>query len=74
MSIVVDDLIDDLSGQGVYIEGACCTQHEVIEALKQQRAEVERLRQRIAELTADCPVCHGLGCPPIGCCRAREGK
>jgi hypothetical protein len=32
--------------------------------------EIERLRALIAELTADCPICHGLGCPPIGCGRA----
>jgi len=38
------------------------------------RTDNERLRAFIAELTADCPICHGLGCPPIGCGRALEPK
>jgi len=42
--------------------------------LRERDAEIERLRAFIAELTADCPICHGLGCPPIGCGRALEPK
>ena len=38
------------------------------------QVEIERLRAFITELTADCPICHGLGCPPIGCGRALEPK
>lgn len=42
------------------------TSHEP-EAVRLQ-ADNEQLRAFISELTADCPICHGLGCPPIGCC------
>jgi len=41
---------------------------------KEAADEIKRLRAFVAELTADCPICHGRGCPPIGCGRALEQK